>query len=101
MKVLFICSQNVNRSKTAEELFKDRFETRSAGLDNLYPLTEEELGWADTVIVMEDEQMSEIERRFPKQYMQKRIVSLGIPDIYRYQQPELIEVLEAKMDKLF
>ncbi len=32
MKVLFICNQNENRSKTAEELFKGKFETTSAGL---------------------------------------------------------------------
>ena len=31
MKVLFICNQNENRSKTAEELFKNRYKTKSAG----------------------------------------------------------------------
>ncbi|OHB35912.1 MAG: hypothetical protein A2Y08_04050 [Planctomycetes bacterium GWA2_40_7] len=100
MKVLFICNQNQNRSKTAEELFKDRFETKSAGLYNERPVTEKELFWADAIIVMEDEQRSEIAKRFPKKYMQKRILSLGIPDIYHYNQAELIELLNSKINKL-
>lgn len=101
MKLLFICSQNQNRSKTAEELFKGRFETKSAGLYNDKPLAEKQLSWADVVVVMEDAHRAEIARRFPKQYMQKRIVSLGIPDLYDYNEPQLIELLNSKMAKIF
>lgn len=101
MKVLFICNQNQNRSKTAEEIFKDQFETKSAGLYNERPVTEEELSWADIIVVMEDNQRSEIAKRFPKQYIQKRILSLEIPDIYRYSQPELVDILKSKISKLF
>ena len=97
MKILFICNQNENRSKTAEELFKDKFETKSAGLYNENPLTERQLAWADAVIVMEGEQRYEISKRFPKTYMQKRILSLNIPDTYYYNQPELIKILKARM----
>ena len=100
MKVLFICNQNENRSKTAEELFKSKFEAKSAGLYNEKPLTEKQLSWADVVIVMEDEQRGEIAKRFSKVYMQKRIVSLNIPDIYYYNDPELIKVLKVKMKEL-
>ena len=101
MKVLFICNQNENRSKTAEKLFKDRFETKSAGLFNDKSVTPTDLEWADTIIVMEDEQRSEIAKRFPKHYMQKKILSLNIPDIYRRNQPELIEILKSKISELF
>ncbi len=100
MKVLFICNQNQNRSKTAEELFKDRFETRSAGLYSEPPVSEKELSWADIIVVMEDKQRSEIAKRFPKQYMQKQILSLNIPDVYQYNQPKLIDLLKSKMEKL-
>ena len=100
MKVLFICNQNQNRSKTAEELFKDRFKTKSAGLYNETPVTDTQLQWADAVIVMEAEQRYEIAKRFPKRYMQKRILSLDIPDVYHYNQPELIELLKRKIDEL-
>jgi len=98
MNVLFICNQNENRSKTAEEVFKDRFKTKSAGLYNVKPVTEKQISWADTIIVMEEAQRREIAKRFPKQYMLKRIFSLNVPDVYRYNQPELIEILKSKID---
>ncbi|MFH0977891.1 MAG: phosphotyrosine protein phosphatase [Candidatus Woesearchaeota archaeon] len=100
MKVLFICNQNQNRSKTAEQLFKKRFDTKSAGLYNEKPVTEKELSWADLVVVMEEEQRTEIGKRFPKLYLQKRIISLDIPDIYQYNQPELINILKTKVKHL-
>ncbi|MBI3035921.1 phosphotyrosine protein phosphatase [Candidatus Woesearchaeota archaeon] len=97
---MFICNQNLNRSKTAEDIFKGRFETKSAGLYNEKPLTAKHLSWADVVIVMEDVQRNEIAKRFPKHYMQKRILSLDIPDIYNYNEPELIELLKLRMGEL-
>lgn len=100
MKVLFICNQNLNRSKTAEEIFRGRFETKSAGLYNSKPVTARHLSWADIVIVMEDVQREEIAKRFPKQYMQKRILSLNIPDIYNYNEPKLVELLKSKVTEL-
>ena len=100
MKVLFVCNQNENRSKTAEELFRDRYETKSAGLYNNKPVTKKQIEWADILVVMEDKQRSEIAKRFPKLYMQKRILSLDIPDMYSYQDPELINILERRMDNV-
>jgi predicted protein tyrosine phosphatase len=99
MNILFVCNQNQNRSRTAEELFKGRFNTKSAGLYNQKPLTERQLSWAEVVIVMEEEQRSEIARRFPKLYMQKRILSLEIPDVYSYGDLRLIEMLKSKVEE--
>jgi len=101
MKILFICNQNKHRSKTAEKLFKAKFHTKSAGLYNEKPVNKAELSWADLVVVMEDEQRKEISKRFPKEYLQKRIISLGIKDIYSYNQPELVEILKEKSMKIF
>ena len=100
MKVLFVCNQNQNRSKTAEELFKDKFKTKSAGLYNEKPVTEKQVSWADVIVVMEDSQRSEIAKRFPKLYMKKRILSLDIPDVYHYNQPELVNTLKSKISHL-
>ena len=100
MNVLFICNQNQNRSRTAKKVFDGRFKTKSAGLYNSHPVTEKQISWADLVVVMEDRQRSEIAQRFPKQYMMKRIISLGIPDVYRYGQPELVGILEERLDEL-
>ena len=100
MKVLFICNQNQNRSKTAENIFKGKFKTKSAGLYNEKPVTAKQLSWADAVIVMDEEQRREVAKRFPKQYMQKRILSLDIPDVFHYNQPELINMLKSKINGL-
>lgn len=95
MKVLFICNLGANRSRTAAFLFKDRFETRYKGLySNL--MKEEDMEWADTVVVMEDFQRGEIGKRFPEQYMKKKIISFDIPDVYSYMQEELVKILEDK-----
>jgi predicted protein tyrosine phosphatase len=101
MNILFICNQNQNRSKTAEKLFKSKFNTKSAGLYNEKPLNQKQLEWADTVVVMENKQRAEIGKRFPKQYLQKRIISLNIPDIYHFNQPELSNILKTKISKSF
>jgi len=97
--MLFICNQNKNRSKTAEEMFSQEFETKSAGLFNVRPVTEKQLLWADTIMVMDDGQRSELARRFPKTYFKKRIVSLSIPDVYSYGQPELVKLLRSRVMK--
>lgn len=95
-KVLFICNQNMNRSKAAEQLFKDKFDTKSAGLYR-NPVTEQDLSWADVIMVMEDVQRSEIAKRFPKQYLQKRILSLEIPDSFNYGDQKLNLLLKTRM----
>ncbi len=97
MKLLFICNQNKNRSKTAETMYKKRYLTKSAGLYNERPVTKEQIAWADTIIVMENEQRKEISKRFPAQYMQKKILTLNIPDVYKNGQPELVKEISEKM----
>ncbi len=100
MKILFICWGNLNRSPTAEEIFKDRHETKSAALEQLSAraVRKEMLEWADIIIVMEDYMREELKKRFPK--VEKRIEVLGIPDVYLRMDPELCRVLEAKVKKV-
>ncbi|MBI4152689.1 phosphotyrosine protein phosphatase [Candidatus Woesearchaeota archaeon] len=99
MNVLFICNQNKNRSKLAEHLFQDRFNSKSAGLYNSRPLSKKQLSWADVVVVMEEEQRDEVEKRFPRLSVQKRILSFDIPDVYNYDNPQLKARLELKAKK--
>lgn len=79
MNALFICNQNQNRSKTAEIIFNKRFNTKSAGLYNEKPVNKKQTGWADVVFVMEEEQRSELSKRFP------------------YGDPELVKLLQLKV----
>ena len=91
MNVLFICNQNKHRSRTAGEIFSRRWNTKSAGLYN-NRVTKQQISWADVIFVMEDDQRSEIGRRFPREYLQKRIISLEISDIYQYNDPKLVRI---------
>lgn len=85
------------RSKTAENLFKGVLSVKSAGLYNNI-VTADQFDWADLILVMEEEQRRELSKRFPVQYLKKRILSLDIPDTYSYNQPELIDLLKTKME---
>ena len=100
MNVLFICNQGKNRSRTAATLFRGRFQTQSAGLYCENSVTKHQLMWADVIIVMEDRHRTEIAQRFPMAYMQKRILVMEIPDLYRHGQSELVHLLKARIADL-
>jgi predicted protein tyrosine phosphatase len=68
----FVCTANVDRSRTAADLYRDdeRYEIRSAGVAPFatVPLTRDLLLWADRVFVMnerEDRHRTLIRVRFP------------------------------------
>jgi predicted protein tyrosine phosphatase len=99
MKLLFICNANLQRSPTAERIFKDKYETKSAGINPAarIVLSKASLDWADVVFVMEDWMRTEIANVFPREYLKKKIISLDIPDKYNYMEAELISLLKAKV----
>ncbi len=108
MKVLFLCTANLNRSKTAEVHFsaKDPAKKyRSAGLsekecrrNHTTLCTEEMLLWADLVFVMEESHIRRIEQYTEQRFLRK-IINLDIQDIYKFMEPALIEELEANYYK--
>ena len=92
MKILFVCSANKQRSKTAEDHFSKKFlehEFLSAGTnlkicrkEGTIELTEDLLKWADNVYVMEKKHLDQIQKHTGSKYYSKIIV-LHIPDIYQ------------------
>ncbi|MEM8918991.1 MAG: phosphotyrosine protein phosphatase [Pseudomonadota bacterium] len=98
---LFVCSQNKWRSPTAEQIFSERTDIRasSAGTNNdaENPLDAEQIEWADVIIAMERRHRSKIQQRYKSVMNDKKIVVLGIPDNYRFMDPDLIELLLKKM----
>ena len=99
MKLLFVCNANLYRSPTAAEIFKDKHETKSAGLSELAKIkvSKEILEWADKVYVMEEWMRGEIAKRFPEEYMKKKIINLDIPDVYGFMQDGLVKLLKGKV----
>ena len=96
-KLLFICTFNLQRSPTAEKIFKDKYDTKSAGIADTakVPLTSELLEWADIVFVMEEGHRKFISGKFPN--LKKKIINLDIHDRYYFMDEELVKVLKEKV----
>jgi len=99
-RILFLCSQNKWRSPTAETIFADRtdIEVDSAGLNNdaEVPLSDEQIEWADVILVMEEIHRTRLNRKFSHALAGKRIAVLNIPDDYQYMDEALIRLLELR-----
>ncbi|OSY89324.1 phosphotyrosine protein phosphatase [Tenacibaculum holothuriorum] len=108
-KILFVCSANKQRSKTASDYFSEKlttFEFDSAGTNHkicnkegTQPLTVELMNWADLVIVMEEKHKELIILNGGSEFSHK-IRVLSIPDRFKYYQKELIYLLEEKAKPL-
>lgn len=89
------------RRPTAEQLYRatPNLEVKSAGLapDARTVLTADLLAWADIVFVFERRQRNLIRKRFPELYARKKIECLYVPDEYDYLSPELVRLLQQKL----
>lgn len=104
INVLFVCSRNQWRSPTAERIFRRHplMSTRSAGTspNARRTISEEDLRWADVVMVMERKHRERIVAAFPDRIEHLPIHVLDIADEYREMDPELVELLEAVVPPL-
>ncbi|HLP46290.1 MAG TPA: phosphotyrosine protein phosphatase [Candidatus Kapabacteria bacterium] len=104
LKILFICTYNKMRSKTAELLYKydERFEVKSAGVDEFAEVRVnlELLSWADYIVTMEEFQRQWIQASFPGLSAYRKIHCLGIPDYYDFMDPELVFLIKEKFESL-
>jgi predicted protein tyrosine phosphatase len=102
VRVLFVCRLNRHRSATAERLFAKRtdLDVRSAGTseDAMVRVNERMLDWADVIFAMDDDQQRKLKRMFPAHPSLTRIVCLDIPDVFGFNDPELISLLEERVN---
>lgn len=101
--VLFVCTANQQRSPTGERMYADdpRFQVRSAGTHAFatHRVGESDLQWADIVVAMEEAHARSIRERFPEAASGVRIVVLGIPDIYRFMDPQLTKEIRQRFER--
>ncbi len=99
-RLLFLCTRNRLRSPTAETVFADLagVEVDSAGLsrDAEVQLSEEQVEWADVILVMERIHRDRLNQAFGHALAGKRIAVLNIPDDYEYMDEELIRLLKLR-----
>ena len=101
LKLLFVCSHNRWRSRTAEEIFRGvpGYEVKSAGTEPgaRVRVTEGHLGWADHIFVMEKKHSAYLHEKFSEALAGKAVVSLHIPDDYRFGDAELVALLKSTL----
>lgn len=101
MNVLFVCSKNKWRSRTAETIFKDNQSHlfRSAGTENdaRIRVNEKLIVWADLIFVMEKRHKHRLQDKFEQFLDDKKVIILDIEDNYQYIDEELIETLKASV----
>ena len=107
MNVLFVCTENVARSRAAEARFKElqggesgRHQVRSVGTAShaARRLTTRDLAWADVIAVMESRHLDIIRMHWPHQV--GKVIVLGVFDLFLPEETELREALEAKIRML-
>jgi predicted protein tyrosine phosphatase len=101
-RILFVCTANVDRSPTAEDLYRqdERYEVRSAGIAPFATqrVTRDLLLWADRVFVMnerEDQHRTLLKIRFPD--VDRPIVDLDVEDRWHRGDPELVALLLRRL----
>lgn len=101
-RLLFLCSRNHWRSPTAEAVYRDdsRVEARSAGVSvsARRRVTEKLLCWADLVLVMESAHKRRLREDFPEVFHELRIEALDIPDEYEFMNPDLIALIQERVE---
>jgi protein-tyrosine phosphatase len=102
MNILFICSKNEWRSRTAETIFKhnQNHHFRSAGTSQeaRVKVNEKLIHWADLIFVMEKKHKLRLEEKFGDLLHHKKIVILNIEDNYEYMDEELIHLLKVSVN---
>lgn len=104
MKILFICSANIDRSPTAAKIIRESYpgvETKSAGIswDACMYVNEELVQWADAVLCMEDYHKARLQELFGNMLAGKELSCLSISDRYDYMHPNLIYMIKDRFDK--
>lgn len=106
MNILFLCTANINRSKSAEVLFTNiggHNVYKSAGLSKKYTAmygstlcTEKLLVWADDVYVFEQMHTDLIIKHTGNVFRHK-IVNVHILDRFKFMDAELLELFKQKL----
>ncbi|MET0026554.1 MAG: hypothetical protein ABW101_02860 [Candidatus Thiodiazotropha sp.] len=101
--LLFVCSECRLRSPTAEEVFSryEGIKALAAGTnsDAETPLSGDLIEWADVVLVMEKSHRDKLSKKYQALLKGKKLVVLDIPDHYQRMQPELIQLLRARVSR--
>ena len=90
------------RSYTAEVIYNSEclYSAKSAGTERTarVKVTKDLLLWADIIFAMEEKQAEYISNEFVDLVGNKKIIVLGIPNNYYFIEPDLIKLINNKVD---
>lgn len=98
-KLLFVCSRNEWRSRTAEQIFRGApgYAVKSAGTEPSarVRVTEGLIRWADIIFVMERKHAAILREKHPEALNGKTVRCLDIPDDFKFMDPDLVDTLQG------
>ncbi len=102
--ILFVCSLNKWRSRTAETLYARHplINARSAGTSRQARrrVTLADVRWADLILVMEEKHRERLRAEFRQDLRSCELLVLAVEDRFPYMDPRLIEELQAVIDPI-
>ena len=101
MNLLFVCTENLLRSATAETVFSQYTGVEAIGAgtnaDSATVVSGDLIEWADFVFVMEASHRNKVTKKFRSLLGAKRVIVLGIADDYGYLDPGLVALLKRRV----
>lgn len=105
MQILFLCSQNKQRSLTAEKLFDGyhNHRVRSAGTEAnaRIKVTAGDIAWADIIFCMEQKHARRIREKYADKLQDKKLICLNIPDKFAFMDEKLQSLLKERLNSVF
>lgn len=100
-KVLCVCSAGLLRSPTTANTLHAEYgyNTRAVGVSKDYaliPMDVVHISWADEIVFVEQAVYDDAWRMFSDTLKDKSIVVLDVPDVYEWNNPELVAIIKKQ-----
>ena len=104
-KVLTVCSAGLLRSATLQNMLirEYGYNVRNCGTVESYaliPISEALVLWADEIIFVNDENYQHVKQELEKLNVIDKCHILDIPDMYNFNDPELLEICKDQYETL-
>ena len=102
-KVLTVCSAGLSRSATLQNFLirKYGYNVRNCGTFESYaliPISEALIAWADEIVFVNEENFNMVKHDLEVMYALNKCYVLDIPDIYSFNDPDLIAICEKQYE---
>lgn len=105
-KVLTVCSAGLLRSATLQNLLIKEYgyNVRNCGTEESYaliPISEALVLWADEIVFVNKHNYNLVKQELEKLQVIDKCIILNIPDMYGFNDPELIKICKEQYDSYY